>query len=213
MSYINLTTTFAESCIGSAYDFSQSSDPFQRYALAWTTYLFAVPLSVATGTADTVIGLASRIGSLVTLGIFARINEIARNHMKSLQELLSMPYFCLIRAINLKASIQIPPNCLGYVANSIKIFKEKGNSFKNKGNFIEKHIISRLNYMLFGIAALVTRVIDQIISNLAVTLSLLTLGFLPKVNEVAFRSLMFPNLINDLTYSIVKVINPRASFY
>src|ERR1700733_4891717 len=209
MPYINLTTTIAQPCIEAGQDFSNSSDGFKRHVVARASYLFAASLSVATGIADTVIGLASRIGSLVTLGTFTRINEIAKNHMRSLQELLAKPYFCLLRAINIHANVEIPPKCIGFAADSIKIFKEKAKNYRNTNDFIKKHINSRLNYLLFGIAALVTRAIDQIISKIAVLFSLITAGsILPKVNEAAFRALMFPNLINDLTYSVIKVINP-----
>ena len=211
MPYVNLTTTIAQPCINSGEDFSRSSDGFQRHFVARANYLFASPLSMATGIADTVIGLASRIGSLVTGGAFDTINKIAQNHMKSLQELLSKPYYCLLRAINIHASFEIPAKCVGFAADLIKIFKDKARSCRNTDDLITKHVISRLNYVLFGIAALVTRAVDQFISEITLVLSLLTLGVIPKVNEVAFRALMFPNLINDLTYCIVKVINPWSS--
>lgn len=211
MPYVNLTTTIAQPCTKSGDDFSTSSDVFQRHFVARANYIVAIPLNITTGIADTVVGLVARIGSLITGGAFAKINKIAQNHMKSLQELLSRPYYCLLRAINIHASFEIPPKCLGFAADLIKIFKDKAKSCRNTDDFITKHVVSRLNYMLFGIAALVTRAVDKFISEIAFILSLVTLGLLTKVNEVAYRSLMFPNLINDLTFSIVKVINPWAS--
>jgi hypothetical protein len=69
-------------------------------------------------------------------------------------------------------------------------------------------VVSRLIYALHGLASLVTRAVDGIISIPFTVISLLTLGKFGFINHVAFSFLSFTGIINDLFKCTLGIINP-----
>lgn len=94
--------------------------------------------------------------------------------------------------------------------NATNLLKDVARTCYRSDNFVKRHVISRLTYALLAMASLVTRTVDGIICMPIAAASILTCGTFPTLNNIAYRSLQAPNIINDLFYCIVKFINPWA---
>lgn len=90
----------------------------------------------------------------------------------------------------------------------INPLKDIARSCYNSDNFLKRHVASRLTYALLAVSCLVTRAVDGIIGIPAAGLSILTGGKFESLNNLAYRTLQAPGIINDLFYCTIKFINP-----
>jgi hypothetical protein len=91
------------------------------------------------------------------------------------------------------------------VINSLKAL---ARSCYKSDNFLKRHVASRLTYALLAVSCLATRVADGAIGVAAAGLSVLTGGNFESLNNLAYRTLQAPGIINDLFYCTIKFINP-----
>jgi len=97
----------------------------------------------------------------------------------------------------------------GYLSDLIiNPLKDIGRSCYNSNNFLKRHVASRLTYALLAVSCLITRAVDGVIGVVAASLSILTGGKFESLNNLAYRTLQAPGIINDLFYCTIKFINP-----
>lgn len=77
-------------------------------------------------------------------------------------------------------------------------------------NFLKRHVASRLTYILLAISCVVTRAVDGVIALPAAVLSILTVGKIQSLNNLAYRTLQATGIISDLAYCIIKIVNPLS---
>ncbi len=75
-------------------------------------------------------------------------------------------------------------------------------------NLLIQHVASRLTYAVLAISSLVTRAVDGVIGIPAAGLAILTFGKIESLNNLAYRSLQTPGIVEDLFYCTIKIINP-----
>jgi hypothetical protein len=183
-----------------------------------TAFLKAIPMSLLTTTVDIITGLTSRVFSIITLGTLPCINRIALENGYSSRLLFATPYMCLFRAIHLSSEEEDEFSFDRFFMENLILAEDKILEFnRSTCSLLEKHITIRLNYLLLGIAALVASVAEAIIATILTPVALFMAVYDPKytvcmkINTLAFRSLMFPSIINDLGYYALKVLNPWSS--
>ncbi len=228
MSYVSLTHSIikpAESYIKEHMDSSNLSTKAAHLGLA--------ALSFLTTSADSLIGMGAGFGTLLTYGKSKTVYKFSIYHLGSSKVVLLLPYKQLMEMINPEAKFpaRVSKNAtpftkyLGSLAeHQLPMITADGNGFVsdlfiepikdiartcyNSDNFLKRHVASRLTYALLAISCIVTRVVDGIIGVPAGLLSLITGGSFESLNNLAFRALQAPAIIEDLTYCSIKILNP-----
>lgn len=228
MSYTNVTHSIfkpAESYVKENMDSSNLSTKAAHLGLA--------ALSFLTTSADSVIGLGAGFGTMLTYGKSMTVYKFSIYHLGSSKAVLLLPYKHLMEMINPEAkfSARVSQEATPFmrylgslVEDKLPMITADGNGFisdlfveplkdiartcYSSDNFLKRHVASRLTYALLAISCIVTRAVDGIIGVPAGLLSLVTGGKYESLNNLAYRSLQAPAIINDLTYCAIKVLNP-----
>lgn len=235
MSYTNVTyasTKPAEHYVDSNWVESDKTTFLKKHVLARGAHLLLAPASFITSAVDTIIGLGAGIGAICTLGKHQPTIKAAFNHLSSSNKLVVRPYVNILQTINPKAKfsgdLANQPYVVRYLAQCtdykppmisgdgdgfisdivINSLKNVARACYNSDNFLKRHVASRLTYALLAVSCLVTRAIDGIIGIPAAGLSILTGGKFESLNNLAYRTLQAPGIINDLFYCTIKFINP-----
>lgn len=235
MHYINVTHETTHRAKKYIYEtWASSTRPAKKHILARSAHLILAPASLIPVAVDTIIGLGAAIGTLFTFGKHVPTYRITFNHLDSARKFLVYPYVNILRTINPEAifsgnieaaSYQTTrsTHSSSYQAKMLSwkgvgligglvfaILKKSAGECYNSRYFLNRHVSSRLTYILLAVACVVTRVADGIIAVPAVGLSILTMGKFESLNNLAYRTLQFPSIINDLFYCTIKFINPWA---
>lgn len=175
--------------------------------MARGAHLLLTPASFITSAVDTIIGLGAGLGAICTLGKNKQTFKVACNHLSSSDKLFVRPYVNFLKTINPEAKISGDGD--GFLSDLvINPLKNIARRCYNSDNFLKRHIASRLTYALLAVSCLVTRAVDGIIGIPAAGLSILTGGKFESLNNLAYRTLQAPGIINDLFYCTIKFINP-----
>lgn len=172
----------------------------KKHVLARIAHCVLTPFSLLTNLADTTIGIGSGIVSVFTAPLQNKISIFAMNHLDRSNSLLAQPYANLLSAINPNA--KTPKN--KSLANLEPI------NVSSSDNFLQRCVVSRLSNTFLATFYLVGKVVCGVIGVLAATLSILTLGKLERINNMAFIYLQAPGIIKDLFHWAIKMVNPGA---
>lgn len=186
---------------------SNQANAFEKQFLARGAYLGLAPLSFVTHVIDTVIGIGSGAGAIVTGGTQEAVNVFASNHLCASKSLLAIPYIYLLKAINVTADVN--PTGDGIVADFvIDSLKDIANDCLRSDNIFTRHVTSRLSYAVLAISALVARTVDGVIGVIAALFSFFTVGRYEFFNSLAMNGLGATGIINDLFCCTIRFINP-----
>lgn len=194
---------------------SQSKNCFRRFFVSRGVHLGLVPITLVTNALDTMIGLGIGIAAVCTAGTHRKTALLTNTYLSRSNDLLSDPFVHLLRAVNPTASFRnssvINKSGCGFVPDLV-LPKLANASLKsrNSSNFFQRHFISRLTTALMGLAAIVTRVADAVIALPVAAAALLTYGKIDSINNLAYRTLQAPGLIDDLLSSLVRTMNPST---
>lgn len=220
MSYTNVTyasTKPAEHYVDSNWVQSDETTFLKKHVLARGAHILLTPSSFITCAVDTIIGLGAGLGAICTLGKNKQTFKVACSHLSSSNKLFVRPYVNFLKTINPEAKFSgdaakqamISGNGDGFLSDLvIDPLKNIARNCYNSDNFLKRHIASRLTYALLAVSCLVTRAVDGIIGIPAAGLSILTGGKFESLNNLAYRTLQAPGIINDLFYCTIKFINP-----
>jgi hypothetical protein len=219
MSYTNIT----HASIGAIEDcarnwaISDQTNFLQRHILARGTHFILSPASFITSSLDTIIGLVAGIGAICTLGKHRPTLNVTMDHLSGSTMLLARPYVHILLAINPQAKfpgnrdIAISGDGDGFISDLvINFLSSVAIMCYESDSFLKRHVASRLTFALLAISCLVTRAVDGIIGIPAAGLSILTGGKFESLNNLAYRALQAPSIINDLFCWTIKFINPWA---
>lgn len=191
---------------------------FAEHIVARCSHFFLIPLSIIAGAFDSLGGIFLGIPMILTAGRFPKLNKYAFEQLYGSGEILAGPFRYLLKTLDpdIKFSFgnefSIPAGGIGFITHYVlDALTLKAYSFLNSTSFFERHIISRLTYVLLGIACLVTRVVDGIIAIPITLLSLFFLGRVKWLNNIAFRALQVPNIIGDLFLCAMGIIDPSLN--
>lgn len=230
MSYINITQTIiipVEQSVQSRYVDINFIHPerasfLEKEVLVRASYFLLAPASLITCALDIIVGLGAGLGVIWNLGKNPQTFKITCNHLLSSKLLLVKPYVNLLKTINPEAKFSSEKSYLwyrpaisadgdGFLTDLIiSPLKELGRNCCKSNNYLKRNVASRLAYGLLAISCLVTRAFDAVIGVGAASLSIFTRGKFEDLNNLAFRALQAPGIINDLFYCLIKSINPRS---
>ncbi len=202
--YYNLCSPFRKQVENCA---QKNAGFFNNQVLSRAGHLVEAPLAAITHLIDGAIGAGCGLVSIATLGMFRDFNTMSLEHLHSGGRVLDSTYRAFLKTINPKAHFNSQSLLKRDWAKKIL---DKADKFRDSGNFLKKYVASRLTYALWGVASAVSRVAYGIIGVIAIPLSLLTLGTVYSINDMASQSLRAPLIIHDLFHSILRVINPWA---
>lgn len=237
MSYTNITHSLEkpiEDYVSTNWVHSEETNCFKKQVLARGGYLVLTPWSTVTSVADTIVGVGAGIASIATGGAHKATFKFAMHHLDSSRKIVAQPYVNLLKTLN--PEVELTSNTLpedadtrylqslksdgypligangdGFVTHYVtEALKNVARSCYKSDNFFKRHIASRLTYLLLAISSVITRVVDGIIGVIAAVLSFLTLGKVESINNLAYRALQAPGIVNDLFYCTIKFINPWA---
>lgn len=129
--------------------------------------------------------------------------------LKSSREIIAVPYFHLLKTLNPKAEVpSMPkPGDLSNIPSGV-IAKAVQNAFKGpmkdlfeSESAFKREIVLRLSMPFLATSMAVSRVVDTFFSLNVAAGSLITLGYFPEVNNLAFESLQPTAAIEDTFYS------------
>jgi len=171
--------------------------------------LAMAPITSAAAIVDTISGLFCTMGSAIALGIKDDLNQIAMHQLESSNKILSGAYLNLLEVINPESRVVKNNSDPGLISSIVfPSIVNQAERFANSLSGVHKHITSRLTFALLAVSSLITRIADGVIGIIAATLSLITLGNSRRINTIAYRSLMAPGIIYDLSYCTLAIINP-----
>ena len=180
---------------------------YEKQIFARVAFLAIAPLSFVTNATDTMIGVVSGVGSIITCGAHKATNVFASQHLHYSKRLLVTPYVCLLRAINPTVSHEEEKE--GPAASFvIKLLKNIAKDCRESDYLLERHVASRLTYALLAISAVVARAADGVIGVIAAFFSFFTVGYFEWLNNSAIEGLTATGIINDLFCCAIKFINP-----
>lgn len=237
MSYTNITnasTVAAAYYVKKNWVYSDETTFLKKHVLGRGAHFMLAPTSFITNALDTIVGLGAGIGAICTLGKHQPTLTAAFNHLSRSNKLAVHPYVHFLKTINPEAKFSgdlenLPPTERiiamtigssyrparisgdgdGFISDTaITSLKNIARGCYNSDNFLKRHVASRLTYVLLAISCLVTRVVDGVIGVLTGAFSILTVGKFESLNNVAYRALQAPGIINDLFYCTIKFINP-----
>lgn len=238
MPYQNLTHSLvkpAEHYISQNWAHSEDANVFQKHVLARGGYLLLSPCYAITSALDTIMGIGSGIGAIATGGTHWTTYKFSMLHLDSSRRIVVYPFASLLGTLNPQAKFsnslrymsrrtQLAANITGksyeafitgsgdgFIADAVsEPLKNVARRCYNSDNPFTHHVASRLTYLILIISSVVTRAIDEIIGIIAGTFSLLTLGKVESINNLAYRALQAPGIVKDLFYCTTKFINPWA---
>lgn len=199
----------------STYHYKPKEASFiDKHVVSRVTNLILAPLALLAAAADVISGVPPIISSIITLGRSNTNCNVAGDTsvlLSSSKKILSAPYLNLLRVINPNAKADEQTDGMVYDLLCKPLVK-KGMEFymSPKSNFLEKHVVSRLTFALYGIAALVSRAVDGILAIPAVIASVCSLGIWDDANNAAYKGLRFTGVVHSVFFSVIKIINPGA---
>ena len=191
-----------------------SDNPFKSEVLSRAGNLVGAIAFVGSGACDAVAGTVTGIFAIVTAGT----NSSFYTSMEFLDDakcMFSKSYYHLLLVLNPSAEItgHAVLNADGILAQLIRKTTDKAFEFYDNGNeksFAKRVFATRLTLALAAGVAIITRIADGVLAIPLVILSAALIGTSTKINTWAYRALRAPGILEDLTFCIVKCINPAA---
>lgn len=237
MLYVNLTCRYeqpAENFIESNWVVSSRTNFVKKHVFARGGHLALVFWSVVMSGADSIIGVGAGLASVLTGGRHRPTFKCALIHLDSSRQIIALPYVNLLKTLNPDATFSgsmanmsymdrylartigrkdafITSDGDGFITHYVSgTLKSIARGCYNSDNIIKRHLVTRLTYVLLAITSVITRIVDGIIGVIAALASFLTVGKFESINNLAYRGLQTPGIINDLFYCTIKFMNPWA---
>ncbi len=193
---------------------------FQDQIVSRGKHLLNVPFTALRHSVETASGIPFAVISLLSFGQFNEVVKygttitettgLAYQKLRNSAHILSRPAAHFIRFINPKAQIIDEFGNQGLIFSTVPDpIRVKASDFSRSTNFLKKHVASRLTYGVAALVAVISRTADLALGLVALAFSVLSLGLLPGLNDVACRGLQAPAIISDLFYFAHKIINPQ----
>lgn len=199
-----------------------SSNCVSRDDYSRSGWLRLAPMYLASTLIDTTLGVGAGVASILTLRKYSKLNKVSEDMLSSSSFIISGPALLLLCTLNPRAKFEPkndknPSSPLigvmggGFVADYVR--KELSTVAKNcweSEDPLKKHVGTRLTHALILVTAVAARVVDLVIGLLAFVAALLTFGKVITLNNLAYRGLQAPGLIEDVFKGLSNVINPPA---
>jgi hypothetical protein len=163
------------------------------------------PLTLISCALDTIYGLGGAIGAICTRGKIKKFVVVAEEYLPISNLLLAIPYANLLKAINPNAGFSPTNESIDGLFSHRVNCKIKSIA-DNAENLFKSNISLRLTFALLTVACVVARVADGVIAVIAVPLSLATGGIFTKLNDVAWKTIQFPGVIEDLWFCAMQCV-------
>ncbi|MGD2169511.1 MAG: hypothetical protein PVI40_04655 [Chlamydiota bacterium] len=194
-------------------------------------FLALIPYATITSAVNMIRGVGAGFATIVTAGNHLPSLRLAMNDLNSSQRIVSKVYMNFLKVLNPQAQftskeprtspgsiyrhLTVNSNAFitadgdGFITDHISSgLKSLARSYLSSENVFQRQIASRLTYVLLAVSSVITRVADGVIGSVAAVLSLLTLGKVESINNLAYRGLQIPGIVKDLVYCATKIINP-----
>jgi hypothetical protein len=212
--------TYADKCI----DPQRRPNFVEKQILSRVVNAGSALLTPLTSAVDIIIGLGAGVGTLCTIGTHKPTLQFALKHLNRSNQIISGSYIRALKTLNPNAGLTyatnydetknplIPADGDGLITHYVKKELIKiADGYSSSENILVRNVSNRLTLALLAVSCIVTRVADGIIGLGAATLSFITYGQIESLNNMAYRGLQAPGLINDLFQCIIKIINPWAT--
>lgn len=196
---------------------SPSTTFFKKQVAARGAYIGLSALTLAVASIGACVKLGAGTLNILSAGKYPSLHNFTIR-LNPFNLLLADPYSHFISAFNLHHFTE--EACISFRGNGLfpeiirkpftKPLNEHLNTCLGSDIFFKRHVSSRLTILLLGVALATARVADAILAVPVTLLSLVTLGTIPSVNNLAYRTLQAPAIISDLLHCTVKFINPFA---
>ncbi len=160
--------------------------------------------------AKTVIGVGASALSIVTLGKFSKINDVANLTDKSMN-ILHPTYQAVGLVANPKFSFGEVKSALGVVTARVAapIFRKAERAAESE-SFAAREIGARVAYLAGAAVSIATRVADLALGVLAAAFSVVPcLGRAEKVNNFAMQYLLSSAVVHDVCVGLRGFVNPQ----
>ncbi len=124
--------------------------------------------------------------------------------------IIAIPFIAIVRTFNPDANFEGSDNEIKFFEYLPKLCKNTARGSRESDNFIMKHVVTRIIYLLSPLVVTISRIFQGVIGVAAGLLSVITVGTLHKVNVVASQGLKFTKLFKEIAYFAIKTINPSA---
>lgn len=177
-------------------------------------------ISSAICVVQTVGGVAASALSLVTIGQFPNVNNVAR-FTDSSHEILPNLYKGVVRVVNPNFTCEPVVADIGIISSKIALpifnmarkaatYETIDELFNPINTWLSAHVISRGAYTLGTLVSPITRTADLALGIIAVTFSLIPcLGRAKQINLFAMRQLTSLGVINDVCVGLRGIVNPQ----
>lgn len=194
--------------------FHPKTSCFKREFLSRCARILTIPLTLITAILDTIVALGISIAAYGSLGMLTKVTLRACEHFESTRLILIKPIFNFFQFINprtrVAASTIIEPNGHGFVSDRVLSLIDLANRTSASSICFVRHVVSRTLYLVSTIAFIIARLIDAIIAPFATLFALCALGTNHTLNNLAFRALQVPGVIEDIYCCTIRIINPWA---
>lgn len=156
----------------------------------------------------TLKGCCYGLGYTLTMG---KNNDFRINYLVNIRHakyLFANPFFELLQAINLGKSINQDPIDLpisAFINDLFNIIAKGCNSSKYP---VVSIVVARITPLIKTICMVAARLIEGTFAIVAVPFSLLTFGYLPKLEQFAYKTLFATAIIEDVLDGLVSFVKP-----
>lgn len=185
---------------------------FTRNILKRGAHLLLVPTTCIVSAIDAIIGTGASLAVILTAGKHKASYDFSKKFLLGYRALLILPYTNLLLAIN-PSSKNPMTHKGGLLSKRVIPLSTAAQNYRTSNNFITRHVVTRLTYVLIAVSSLVTRAVDGVIGALAATFSILCFGQSTYLNDLAFKGLQAPEIVSDLLICLIKCINPWALIF
>lgn len=179
---------------------------FGKNVYTRVAYAALAPLALYSVFQEAVIGTASALAAIATLGLIHKVNASAIAHLSYSFRYLQLAHLSILRFFDPSIPLQggsyfaIPTPSAAIEASALKQSRSD--------NFFVRHVTSRLTYALLAVSMIVTRVVEAVLVIPAVVLSIFFFGEVKSVNNFALNALSAPKILLDVFFCAINMINP-----
>lgn len=178
------------------------------------TSLRKILADLGTRLADQLIGFVGNVGRVVTLNRSSTANQFANVHLQDARETLRAPYVRLMRLIAPDAPLNsqnaaISCNGAGFAARFVEEkfrLRQTADPLVQEGKLVQ----ARLYYAAALVTSFIANLIDMGIAPFA-TIGSLIMRDSASLNNLAQRTLQFPQMSKDCGELVALVINPQPA--
>ena len=194
----------------------KDTNVFYKHILARGAHLGLVPVACITTAIDTVAGLGSAIGTVLTLGTEDDSARFTFEQLKGSGALLMLPMMNFMLAFNSSAMEKSADAWIGMSehglvsAPCIDAITDFAQEFEySSDSCFTRNVTARLSYAVLLVSCIVTRAVDGVLGVLAAVFAIVPcFAYCEWLNHAALRGLQAPEILRDLFVCTIGMINP-----